>query len=126
MSAVRSNKPGGATRPKDERMSDKNKDFLEGLLEASRSMEAVDAIAELVKYYAKQEPTTEEKRLRKIGNDAAWLSADHRLPIEKRKQYLEIARIVDILVDGKTQRPATLPQFRTASFEARRVTGGRE
>lgn len=77
--------------------------FLKDLLAASQRLAAVDALTKALG------PAYKAARIRSLASKAGWRATDASLSAQTRQQYLDLARKLDILVDGKTFRPATLP-----------------
>ena len=94
--------------------------FLKDLLAASRTINAIDALTKALG------PEYEAARIRSLADKAGWRATDPSLSARTRQHYLDLARKLDIIVDGKTLRSATLPKYRTADATPRGAKGGKE
>lgn len=94
--------------------------FLKDLLAASQRIETIDALTKALG------PAYEAARIRSLADKAGQRATDASLSAQTRKRYLDLARKLDVLADGKTLRPATLPTRRTWNPEPMGAKGGIE
>lgn len=91
--------------------------FIEQLYQAQQDKRAARTLGNLISLY-KTKPSfsasTPSARLSELADLAGWRAVDTEIPRRTREKYLQVARTIDILLTGKTQRPASLPKMRRA------------
>jgi len=99
-----------------------NEKFILDLYQAISNKRATRALGELLAMHRaklqrkalEQQKYRKDPRLEELADKAAWRALDQNLSLGTRQTLWTLARDLDRLATGKSQRPAALPQFRTA------------